>query len=69
MIATQRHPTRRASRVARSKRVPRVSTKLEYKWPLLCYFSRCIFSHAIFISHVFTYNSSESGSGRNHTVI
>ena len=48
MMATQRHPTRRASRVARSKRGPRVSTTVEYKWPL-CYFGRFIFLHAIFI--------------------
>ncbi len=51
MMATQRHPSRRASRVARSKCGPRVITTVEYKWPL-CYFSRCIFLHAIFISSV-----------------
>ncbi len=54
MMATQRHPTRRASRVSRSKFGLRVSTTVEYKMagPLLCYFGRCIFLHAI---HIYFY--------------
>ncbi len=53
MMATQRHWTRRASRIARSERRPRVSTTVEYKWPLCCLFwSLYIVLHAIFISRV-----------------
>ncbi len=83
MMATQSYPTRRASRVARSKRGPRVNTTVEYKMAViivilfvvvyLCVqylflMLLCVcFAKGIMIP--FAYNSSESGSCHNHTVI
>ena len=37
MMATQRHPTRRASRVARSKCGPRVIATVEYKMAVMLF--------------------------------
>ena len=54
MMATQRHPTRRASRVARSKCGPRVITTVEYKMAVMLFWSLYIFACNI-ISRVIVY--------------
>jgi hypothetical protein len=50
MMATQRHPTRRASRVARSKCGPRVITTVEYKMAVMLFWSLYIFACNIYFS-------------------
>ena len=49
-MATQRHPTRCASRVTRSKRGPRVSTTVEYKMAVMLFWSLYIFTFNIYFS-------------------